>query len=278
MIKVEQIRNFVSGNFTNAVLSGKMKNGKIDLNLKLDSADLSGEYMHFYNVDLEAIRKQPEELMNYLIEKYLNNNTIVGVQYFVDIQYHQDKHGFVISGFNNTLKIALTKECFELLPKDFVKKIEFAKKKGIIKILNNIDVKQFHLRNFDRRNYGKYSTGLRIDSFIDGLVHYDGLKILDNDKNVVIYQEEVEFVKLIFSILMEKGNVDIESLKMTRDTLRAGYFNSMISYKMNDKVSFTPNSNGDLSVYKEFLCDYLKEYKDEVKDNQMKLVLSRKEW
>ena len=87
MIDVKQIRNFVSCNFTDAVLNGELKNGKIDLNLKLDKNAYENDYIHIYNVDLEEIRKNPELVFNYLLEKYLENNTIIGAYYFANIKF-----------------------------------------------------------------------------------------------------------------------------------------------------------------------------------------------
>ena len=71
MIKVEQLRNFISGNFTNAILSGDFKNDKIDLNLELDTKNVCRNCIQIYSVDLKQIRKDPKAIFNYLLEKYL---------------------------------------------------------------------------------------------------------------------------------------------------------------------------------------------------------------
>ena len=50
----------------------------------------------------------------------------------------------------------------------------------------------------------------------------------------------------------------------------------MISYNLNDEVVFSANSNADFFVFMEFLNEYLSIHKDEIKNNQLKLVLNRK--
>jgi len=280
MIDVRQIRNFVSCNFTDAVLNGELKNGKIDLNLKLDKNVYENDYIHIYNVDLEEIRKNPELIFNYLVEKYLENNTIIGAHYFANVKDNDDKISFAISSTNGSFIITLSNDCLDLLPDDFVKKIEFAKRKGILKILEEIDVKKIKIHNFDKVNFPSlprnYKTGLREDILEEGTFHYDALRI-ENEKGMpVVYEGEKEFVKKILEILTDKGNFYSEHLEKINNAFKMGYFNSMISYNLNDEVAFSANSNADLFVFMEFLNEYLNVHKDEIKNNQLRLVLNKK--
>ena len=77
MIGVEQLRDFVSGHYTNAVLSGRLKNNKIELKLRMNSRERKKEYIHLYNVDIEALRRNPSELVNYMINVFFCNKTII---------------------------------------------------------------------------------------------------------------------------------------------------------------------------------------------------------
>lgn len=280
MIEVEQLRDFVSGNFKGAVISGKTKKDKVELILKLNSRiekDKEKEYLHLYNVDLEELVKQPKELLNYLIDKYLENNTIIGVQYFVNVQNHSDKTSFVINSVNGSFIIALRDDCMSLLPDNFVQKLETAKKEGIIKVINQVDIKKIKIHNFGKHTFfNNYKTGLRKDTIEPGTYHYDALRTEDAKGNFINYQGEREFTKKILEILTEKGIVDLNYLKLTDGVFKFGYFNSMRDYNLNDKTKFEAESNGDLFVFMEFLDEYLSKYKDEVNDNQLKLVLERK--
>ena len=95
MIGVEQLRDFVSGHYTNAVLSGRIKNDKIELKLRMNSRERKKEYIHLYNVDLENLIKNPSELVDYMISVFLETNTIIGTNYFKEVLYHNDKNGFI---------------------------------------------------------------------------------------------------------------------------------------------------------------------------------------
>lgn len=286
MIKIEQLRDFVSGNFTSATLSGKKINDKIELELKLDSKENNESFIHIYNVDLEKTIKEPENILNYLLEKYLENNTIIGIQYFANIQHHSDKVAFIIRSFNNSFTIALRQECMDLLPNDFISKLEFTKRNGILKNLGELNIKEIKVHNFDKVSlYRNYKTGLREDTIRDGVFHYDALRIEGNKGETVNYEGELEFVFKMFQILIEKGNVNLDDLKRIDNLFKTGYYNSIVeyelndgikfSYELNDKIKFSADTKDDLSVFKEFLNKYLNNYRDDVKGNQMKLILSR---
>lgn len=280
MIKVEEIRNFVSGNFKGAVLSGKITNDKVDLKLKLnDSENVSSNYMHIYNENLEELKNNPRELLNYLLDKYLENNTIIGVQYFANVQNHSDKTSFVISGVNSSFIISLRQDCMCLLPDKFVEKVEFEKRKGILKVLSNVEINKIVLHNFDQTNIGRdYRTGLRRDTIEEGVYHYDALRIQNSIGKPINYDGEKEFVFKALELLCERGTIDYEKLKLSDETFKFGYYDRTYDYKLNDKISVNGNMNADLFVFREFLAKFMDDYNDDVKNNQMRLVLNRKVW
>lgn len=277
MIKVEQLRDFVSVNFTNAIISGNMKNDKIDLNLKLDLKEKSDFSIPVYNVDLEQIRKDSDIVFQYLLEKYLEYNTIVGVQYFVSDQKNNDDMVFIINSLNSNLKIILNYDCINLLPNDFVSKLELSKKEGILKTLDRIDIDKFVLHNFDGDDLGRnYKTGLKKDLFEEHTYHYYALRVQDVNGVPIHYDSELSFVLKILELLMTKDNVNFENLSDIDDLFKEGYYDSSAYYELTDNISFKGKTNSDLFIYASFLKEYLKSYKDEYRNNQMKLVLKRK--
>lgn len=277
MIKVEQLRNFISGNFTNAILSGDFKNDKIDLNLELDTENVCRNCIQIYSVDLKQIRKDPKAIFNYLLEKYLEYNTIIGVEYFVSEPKKDINKVFIIYGINSNLKIDLSYECLDLIPNDFVSKIEFAKKEGILKTLDKIEINKLVLHNFGGSDKGRdYKTGLSRDLLEEDVYHYYALRVEDIVGKPIHYESELNFTFKILELLCEKGKIDYEKLKVCDDVFKFGYYNRGYDYQLNDTICFNGDTNSDLFVYMDFLDKYLNGYKDEVKDNQMKLVLKRK--
>jgi len=263
MISVEQLRDFVSGHYTNAVLSGRIKNNKVELKLRINSRERKKEYIHLYNVDLESLRKNPSELVDYMITIFLETNTILGTNYFKEVPYHYEKNGFIFCGTDRTFSIALSNECMKLLPKDFVKRVEEAKKKGIIETLESIDTKKIRICS-----YRKNSSGLSYDGY-DGLVFYHLLRIKDKEGKIVNYKGELEFAKKILSLLIERGEVDFNDLKRWSWFFKTGYRSSMYEYKLNDNVKYSPDSNESLQIFINFLNEYLSTHYDEVKEKQL---------
>lgn len=267
MIEVKKIKNFVSGNFCDAVLSGRLKDDKIELNLKLDSEDLKYKSIPIYSTDFELLRNNPTMLIEYLLDNYLNNNTIIGIDYFTEIPHHFSKIGFNIHSLNGTFSIALTKDILKILPNDFVKIIENSKKEGIIKVLDIIDIKNINIDNFDDGNYKIYSTGIKFSRTRDGDINYLGLKIKDKEGKVINYKGEIEFIKTIISKLIEKENLSIEKLERLKNTLeydlKYNRINLFDKYKLNEETTFSVGTFRILEIIEEFFNECLIDYEKE---------------
>lgn len=278
MVKIEELRKFVSGDFTSAVLSTERKGNKIELNLNLVNRNkIKNNFMHMYNTNLERLTNTPKELVSYMLEKYLENSTILGAAYFVTEQSEKNKLSFIMNGAYNHLKIEFSNNCMELLPCNLFEKIETAKKEGILKTINNVDIKKIVLSNFDKNNIGRdYKTGLRSDTMDDSKYYYESLRIQDKSGDPISYEGEKDFVFKLLETLVEKGDVNYDLLRTYDDMFKFGYYNKNIDYMINDKICINCNTNSDLMVFAEFLDKYLNKFKDEIKDNQMKLVLKRK--
>lgn len=262
MISVEQLRDFVSGHYTNAVLSGRIQNNKIELKLRMNSRERKKEYIHLYNVDIECLRRNPFELVNYMINVFLETNTILGTNYFKEVPHHYEKNGFVFCGTDRTFSIALSNECMKLLPKDFVKKIEQKKREDIINFIENAEVKKFRISN-----YSQYTSGLSYDGLSEIFI-YHPLVIKDKDGKYKYYKNELEFSKQLLSILMDRGEVDFNDLKKWNWFFKTGYRNSIYDYKLNDTVKYS-SSYDSLSIFIGFLNEYLSTHYDEVKEKQL---------
>lgn len=263
MISVEQLRDFVSGHYTNAVLSGRMKDNKIELKLKMNSRERKKEYIHLYNVDIEVLRKNPSELVNYMITIFLETNTILGTNYFKEVPYHYEKNGFIFCGTDRTFSIALSNECMKLLPKDFVRRAEEKKREDIINFIKHIDVKKIRIDN-----YSQYTSGLSYDGMSDTFI-YHPLVIRDKEGSFIYYKNELEFSKKLLSILIERGNVDFNELKKWNWFFKTGYRNSIYEYKLNDTIKYGSTSERSLQIFINFLNEYLSTHYDEVKEKQL---------
>ena len=136
-----------------------------------------------------------------------------------------------------------------------------------------------NLHNFDSCDIGRdYRTGLRCDTLEDGVYHYHALRINDSTGKPINTEEEKNFTFKMLELLCQKGNVNYEELNDYLDVFKVGYYNRMFDYKINDKISLNGYTNADLFMFVKFLKKYLSDYNDEVKNNQMKLILNRKEW
>lgn len=281
MVKIEQIKDFISSNFELATLSGRVVKDKIELRLHLNNEKLDYETISIYSEDLNKLRKDPERLIEYLFDYYINNNTIIRVEYFANIRHHENKVGFIIEGTMNTFQIALENNLIKILPKDFTSRLEQAKRQGIIKVLENTDINNFTLKNIDSKPYSMYKTGLtfyKIDNTLS--VSYEALK-LKNIKDEVFNPEfELKFIKILLRLIIEKEQVNLEELRYKYNHASI-YYSIFYKYDLNNKTTFTTYTSEGLELYKSFLKEYNNTYQDEIESNQLKienkkLILERK--
>ena len=205
MIKIEDIKRFVSNDFQNAILSGKIVNGKLELRLNLkEKSNIHYSAIPCYSEDLFAIRKDPIVLCNYLFDVFLANNRIIGVSYFTQNVYHDDKTCFDIETEHGKLTLAFKDyNISDILP-NFVAKLEFNKRKGIIEYL------QSHKDIIpDNTNYvGKHKprfcldTKYKFQSRIDASGSYQALYLYDG-KRLILYPKEESFLKLWLKEILE---------------------------------------------------------------------------
>ena len=281
MVKIEQIKDFISSNFELATLSGRVVKDKIELRLHLNNEKLDYETISIYSEDLNKLRKDPERLIEYLFDYYINNNTIIRVEYFANIRHHENKVGFIIESTMNTFQIALQNNLIKILPKDFTSRLEQAKRQGIIKVLENTDINNFTLKNIDSKPYSMYKTGLtfyKIDNTLS--VNYEALK-LKNIKDEVFNPEfELKFIKILLRLIIEKEQVNLEELRYKYNHVSI-YYSIFYKYDLNNKTTFTTYTSEGLKLYKSFLKEYNNTYQDEIESNQLKienkkLILERK--
>jgi len=272
MIKEKQLKEFISGNFTRAVLSGRLVNNKVELGLALNSEQVENDSISIYSTDLQILRKNPEKLCEYLIDTFLNNNMVIELEYNTTIPYHPTKFGFAITGRDRTFNIALERNVLDILPKDFVSKLELAKREGIIKFLDEIEINKFCLENFDSGSYIKYKTGITYYNSI-GYLCYRGLKIKNKKGKIVNYKGEAAFAKKLLTLLIERDNVDLKHLEHINEKLMYEYCGVSTEYELNDSTIFKAATVDDWAIFRQFLIEYLNTYKDEIKGNQLILKL-----
>ena len=165
MMDIQKLRRFLSNDFKNAILSIRKKDGEIISRLTLkEKTKLNGNYIGVYSKDLKKVRKEPLIACNYMLDNFLSNHTIIGVKYFTYNQYHPDKTCFDIITTDGIFTIALGNCNIKDIFPNFVKRVEFAKREGIIKDLSHKDIKEArklkkHLFLGLNRHNGEIKTG-----------------------------------------------------------------------------------------------------------------------
>lgn len=192
MMDIQKLRRFLSNDFRNAILSIREKDGELIPRLTLkEKSKLYGSYIGTYSKDLKKIRKEPLNACNYMLDNFLANHTVIGVKYFTYNQYHPDKTCFDIITTDGVFTIALGDCNIKDIFPNFVKRVEFAKREGIIKDLSHKDIeearklkKQLFLGLNSHR--GEIKTGV-------GYYNYSVLSFPE-DKKITIPKYEKEFV------------------------------------------------------------------------------------
>ena len=192
MMDIQKLRRFLSNDFRNAILSIREKDGELIPRLTLkEKSKLNGSYIGTYSEDLKKIRKESLNACNYMLDNFLANHTVIGVKYFTYNQYHPDKTCFDIITTDGVFTIALGDCNIKDIFPNFVKRVEFAKREGIIKDLSHKDIeearelkKQLFLGLNSHR--GEIKTGV-------GYYNYSVLSFPE-DKKITIPKYEKEFV------------------------------------------------------------------------------------
>ena len=185
MMDIQKLRRFLSNDFNNAILSIRKKDDKIIPHLTLrEKSKLNGTYIDVFGVDIKSLRKKDLELCDYMLENFLSNHTVIGINHFTRNQYHPDKVCFDIITTDGTFTIAVDKINIKEIFPNFIKRLESAKREGIIKSIsknNKLGTQLFLVLNENDIN-----TGI-------GYYYY---KILSSNKNgkIVIPNYEKKFV------------------------------------------------------------------------------------
>ena len=189
---IQKLRRFLSNDFRNAILSIREKDGELIPRLTLkEKSKLYGSYIGTYSEDLKKIRKEPLNACNYMLDNFLANHTVIGVKYFTFNQYHPDKTCFDIITTDGVVTIALGDCNIKDIFPNFVKRVEFAKREGIIKDLSHKDIEEArklkkHLFLGLNSHRGEIKTGV-------GYYNYNILSFPE-DKKITIPKYEKEFV------------------------------------------------------------------------------------
>ena len=200
MMDIQKLIRFLSNDFRNAILSIRKKEGELipRLNLK-EKTKLNGNYMDVYSKDLKRVRKEPLIACNYMLDNFLSNHTIIGVKYFTYNQYHPDKTCFDIITTEGTFTIALGNCNIKDIFPNFVKRVELAKREGIMKNLFSKDIEEINKLKkqlfLGLNSYrGEIKTGI-------GYYNYNVLSFPRDDKIDIPEYERKFVVKYIQEIL-----------------------------------------------------------------------------
>ena len=213
MMDIQKLRRFLSNDFNNAILSIRKKDDEIIPHLTLkEKSKLNGTYIDVFGVDIKSLRKKDLELCDYMLENFLSNHTVIGINYFTRNQYHPGKVCFDIITTDGTFTIAVDKINVKEVFPNFIKRLEFAKREGIIKSITQKD---------------KLSTQLSLilnDKCINTGLGYYYYKILSFNENgeIVIPNYERKFVIKLIQEYLRKYEVpdnccfESELLKLKR--------------------------------------------------------------
>lgn len=207
MMDIQKLRRFLSNDFRNAILSIREKDGELIPRLTLkEKSKLNGSFIGVYNEDLKEVRKDPLNACNYMLDNFLANHTVIGIKYFTYNQYQPDKTCFDIITTEGVFTIALGNCNIKDIFPDFVKRIEFAKREGILKDLSHQDMekkkklgKQLFLGL--NRNNKDIKTGV-------GYCNYNILSLLKNSEIIIPKYERSFVIRYIQEILRMYGVTD----------------------------------------------------------------------
>lgn len=223
----------------------------IDSKLVIIVNSLDNKYVSIpcYNDYLENMRGK--ELINYLLETFLNNNTIMGVEYC---------DGIHISTLVNKINIYLDITVFP----DLILKIEQAKRESVINYLKYKD-KPLEI-TFDNKETGLIVDNFKNPTYIRYIVLNNPNEIKDEMNLLKALISRVDYIDLeklnkeidlilsfkkypefrIGNIIFNLSNCSFENIKKIRELINANYLNEnkQMVLKMGGKYEF---NNGKVS-------------------------------
>ena len=197
---IQKLRRFLSNDFNNAILSIRKKDEEIIPRITLkEKTKLVGEYLDIYSEDLKKIRKEPLKVCNYMLEIFLANHTVIGVNYFTYNQYHPDKTCFDIITTEGVFTIALGNCNVKDIFPSFIKNVEQSKRQGVLKEL-------LHRQNNEKKPLKKqlFLALNGHNSNIKTGIGYYNYSVLSypKDEEIFIPNYEREFTILLIQELM----------------------------------------------------------------------------
>ena len=271
MITKEQIKKFVTGDFSKVILEGNIVNDKINLNLQVEGISFDGVREIPDNIADFELENDHKKLFEYLFSYYLYND-ISGVSYSNELD-NDNKLCIKIFGSNN-FDIILDKKIISILPDNFIDRLEKRKRESILENLKDMEFKSLNIYNFDCANTYLSLTGGNYDDYII----YNVLAKKDDDGNFYIPDEEIELSKKMIEIALEKDTIDYkylndvknvidlecsnnndsdkEVLKKISEKLGLNYIYDL-ELKLNNSITLTIKDIKTLNIFREFLEEYL---------------------
>jgi len=197
MIDILLAKRFIDNDFEEAIIYTNYKKDKLNFNLKLKGEPKSYPTIACYSDD--NFKCQQSILANFLVDTFLNNNSIYKVGYYQTIPHHKDKVGIFIQSNDKKLSLAISSKASNInnVFPNLVRKIEYYKQISILKYIENNDIKNFKIIDNNR-----YLTGIvRLNNYLC----YLPLILGHND----FHKGELEFLKMILNhlFLNEDSNI-----------------------------------------------------------------------
>ena len=288
MITIEQIKKFITGDFSKALLIANVNNNKIDLSLKQDGISFDVVREISDNIPNFELDNDPKQLFEFLFNYYLYND-ISGTSYYTECPGHENKVCFKIFGSNN-LDIVIDSDIISILPNNFMDRLEQRKRECILECLKDTDYKTIQINNLDCCNTYLSLTG---GNYYDDIV-YNVLAKKDKNNNPYIPKEEIDLIKGMLEISIEKEKVDYEYLNNVKKVIDLVYSNIDINnindkeilkeiskklglnyvydleLKLNNSIVFSISNINTLNIFREFLEKYLIKNKDKIDSTKIK--------
>lgn len=165
MMDILKLRRFLSNDFNNAILSIKEKNGEIIPHLNLiEKSQLDERTIGIYSENIKQMRKEPLRLCRYMLDSFLENNTVLGINYSYNNPNYPSNKCFDIITIKGIFTIAIGNVKLNDIFPNFIEKLESAKHKGIMEtvVKSNFDEKRKFFLTFDNT---KTITGYDYNSY-----------------------------------------------------------------------------------------------------------------
>ena len=205
MLRINDIKKFITNDFESATITGKLVDGKLVVGLILKS-NSNFKTVSYFGTDIKSLKKDSTALCNVLLDYYLENNEIASVNYDAHNRYYIDKYLLEIDG---SKRLTLAFEDIELLSKTFpnlVKKIEAKKKKDILNIVeSNID----DYRELNIRKDNDCKTRLTVQAIFaitNKIIEYDEFGMGHYEQKVIGYK--CNYYPLYVNDKLHKGELE----------------------------------------------------------------------